>query len=190
MEADWEIEIGNQAPVIDAGWRGFVDLRHAPERAIELPETQDLPELADALTALNAPSSTVWSAKCDVWRPDAHDPDELDAPRGEGKCAVACYIDLLPCAEQEWPDPADAVAFCRQVCATLHDFCLRSCRVDLIVRRALMEPGEQRLGITAYLTACGPSLKAAHATLASALAAFAETLAGTRLPATRASKLQ
>jgi len=38
MEADWEFEVGPDtaglaAPVIDACWPGFVDLRHNPERA-------------------------------------------------------------------------------------------------------------------------------------------------------------
>ena len=40
MEADWEIEIGGDAPVIEAHWFGFVDLRIEPSRANELPETR------------------------------------------------------------------------------------------------------------------------------------------------------
>jgi hypothetical protein len=30
MEADWEFEVGGDAPVIDALWPGFVDLRLSP----------------------------------------------------------------------------------------------------------------------------------------------------------------
>ena len=30
MEADWELEIGGDAPVIEAHWTGFVDLRADP----------------------------------------------------------------------------------------------------------------------------------------------------------------
>ena len=105
MEADWEIEIGGHAPVIDACWEGFVDLRHAPGRAAELSEARDLPALADALARLNGPSSPLWTSKCDVWRPESFDPDELDAPGRTGENAIACYIDLLPHSHRPWRDP-------------------------------------------------------------------------------------
>jgi hypothetical protein len=38
MEADWEFEVGGDAPVIEAPWPGFVDLRLHPERAWQLSE--------------------------------------------------------------------------------------------------------------------------------------------------------
>ena len=38
MEADWEFEVGGDAPVIEACWEGFIDLRKTPERARQLPE--------------------------------------------------------------------------------------------------------------------------------------------------------
>jgi len=69
MEADWEVEIGGGAPIIDACWDGLVHLQTAPERAAELPEAADLPRLAEALVRLNAPRSPVWTSKCDVWPP-------------------------------------------------------------------------------------------------------------------------
>ena len=43
MEADWEIEVGGKAPVIEARWPGFVDLRLHPERASQFPEAAELP---------------------------------------------------------------------------------------------------------------------------------------------------
>ena len=46
MEADWEVEIGGDAPVIDACWEGFVDLRRAPERAGAVAGSAELPALA------------------------------------------------------------------------------------------------------------------------------------------------
>jgi hypothetical protein len=82
MEADWEFEVGGEAPVIEALWMGFVDLRQHPERARELPEAAGFPALAAALQALNAPGSPVWTSKCDTWpmvEPDQVDPGELDA---------------------------------------------------------------------------------------------------------------
>src|SRR5579864_2734004 len=108
MEADWEIEIGNEAPVIDAGWEGFVDLRTAPERAVAFAETKDFPALAETLVRLNAPSSPIWTSKSDLWKPDSFDADELDGPAEAGNYALACYIDLLPRDDRQWPVPAEA----------------------------------------------------------------------------------
>ncbi len=176
MEADWEVEIGGQAPVIQAHWTGFIDLRLLPERARQLPETNQLPALADTLLRLNSPSSPVWTSKCDFWRPDTFDPDELDAPPGERNCAVACYIDLLPLPDQPWPDPMHAVAVCKTLCARLHAAALRHCRVDLIVRRASIATGSLDLGVTAYFTACGSTAANAAAALSSALSAFVASL--------------
>ncbi len=105
MEADWEVEIGGQAPIIDACWEGLVDLRRFPERAAELPEARQLAGLADALVQLNSTSSPVCTSKCDVWRPPDVDVDELDAQPEQGNCAIACYIDLLPRNHRQWPSP-------------------------------------------------------------------------------------
>jgi hypothetical protein len=176
MEADWEVEIGSDAPVIDACWDGFVDLRHAPERAPELPEARDCPALGDALMRLNAASSPVWTSKCDVWPPDNFDPYELDAPDLAGKCAIACYIDLLPRSDEQWPSPSLAVAPCQALCFHLRNVPLRGSRADLIVRRAVVAPGRPDLGITAYLTACGSTQAEARTTLASALDVFANAV--------------
>ena len=105
MEADWEVEMGGDAPVIEACWDGLVDLRRWPERAPLLPEAQQLPALADALMQLNSASSPVWTAKCDVWRPPNFDIDELDAQPEQGGCGMACYVDLLPRRDMQWPGP-------------------------------------------------------------------------------------
>ena len=42
MEADWEFEIASDAPVIDAAWTGFVDLKLQPERVTEISELSQL----------------------------------------------------------------------------------------------------------------------------------------------------
>ena len=106
MEADWEFEVGGDAPIIEAHWPGFVDLREHPHQARELTEARQLPGLADALARLNAPSSPVWTSKTDVFDPGSLDTDELDATREEAKHAIACYIDLLMRSDQQWSCPA------------------------------------------------------------------------------------
>jgi hypothetical protein len=194
MEADWEVEIGGDAPVLQAHWTGFLDLRLAPERARQLPEAAQFPALGDMLIRLNSPSSPVWTSKCDVWHPDTFDPDELDAPPGERNCAIACYIDLLPRADpssdQTWPDPPHAVAACKTLCARLRGVSLRRCRADLIVRGASIPDGLLDIGVTAYFTACGSTQGEATSTLASALRIFADAVLRPSCPADADSKLK
>jgi len=190
MEADWEFEIAPDAPVIDAAWSGFVDLRLDPRRAFELPETVEVPGLAETLGRLNGPAAPVWTAKCDVWAPTEFDPDELDAPLEAGREVLACYIDLLPGDEQMWPT-LDAVAdWCRSSCAALRGQVLRQCRVDLVVRRALLTPDRTGLGVTAYLVGCGTNGSAAAGALTTALRAFADAVCSLRLSAAPGQKLQ
>lgn len=179
MEADWEVEIGGSAPVIEASWPGLVDLQHSPQRAFSLPETADCPALAEALIRLNAPHSPVWTSKCDFWphlQADAFDPFELDARPDQAAHATGCYIDLLPREDQQWATHQLAVAVCQRVCALLRSNPLPCARLDLILRRAIPAPDHTGLGVTAYLTACGPSPSAAARTLADALDLFAGAL--------------
>ena len=82
MEADWEVEIGGGAAVIEAEWPGFVDLRADAGRVVEIAEAAAFPPLAGLLLALNAAESPVWTSKCDLWEPEPG--------------ARAIYIDMLP----------------------------------------------------------------------------------------------
>jgi hypothetical protein len=190
MEADWEIEIGGGAPVIEAHWPGFVDLRLSPERARLLAEAQQLPGLAEALVRLNAPNSLVWTSKCDVFMPDEFDPDELNASPEIAAHALACYIDLLPRSGELWSDPTAAAAWCRSACADIKVVPIRCCRADLVVRRALIAPELMGLGITAYLTACGLNREGAASILEAALNVFANSFGGLASAEKPASKLQ
>jgi hypothetical protein len=177
MEADWEFEIGGDAPIIEAHWRGFVDLRADPKRVADLTEAGQLPGLGDTLTRLNAMNSPVWTCKTDVFAPRQIDPDELDAAGAEGAHGVACYIDLLMRSDRQWDLPLKAELACRELCARLRDTPLRRCRVDLVVRRAHIEPELNELGMTAYLTACGQTESEAKARLTECLSLFSEVIA-------------
>jgi hypothetical protein len=190
MEADWEIEVGRGAPVIEAYWPGFVDLRVAPERARGLAEASQLQGLADALILINTKDSLMWTSKCDVFVPEDFDKDELDAPADSGAHALACYIDLIPRSDGRWLETDTAVDVCRRICASLHGIPLRACRVDLIIRSAsLARVGTDlavdgmELGATAYVTACGASSGDANSSLQRALAEFAEVIAASSAPA-------
>ena len=175
MEADWEFEIGSDAPVIEAYWPGFVNLRDDPERVRQIVECGMLPGLADTLLKLNGADSPVWTCKTDVFVPDVIDPDELAARVDESKFAVACYIDLLMRSDRPWSDPQRAEADCRTLCARMRDIPLGNCRVDVVVRRARVSDVND-LGATTYITACGPTLDFAKKRLSECIAAFSRLM--------------
>jgi hypothetical protein len=176
MEADWEIDIGGDAPVIHAHWAGFADLRVEPERVASLPEVFEFPMLGDALIRLNAAESPVWTSKCDVWEAAGFDPDEMDAAPERGLFALACYIDILPQIERKWHSPGQAVVACRALCERLRDIPLRGCRADLVVRRACIIEETDEYGVTAYLTACGSTLEEARSALGEVVGVFADSI--------------
>jgi hypothetical protein len=190
MEADWEIELGGDAPVIDAHWTGFTDLRRFPEKAMAFQETTEVSALAATLVRLNSSPSPVWTSKCDVWWVESFDPYELDAAGGSPLHAIACYIDLLPVDDREWLTSELALEWCRRLCARLRSQSLRSCRADLILRAAILTPESQGLGVTAYITACGASRPDTVLSLSSALGMFSEAALSFETPASYASQIQ
>ncbi len=190
MEADWEVEIGGNAPVIDAHWGDFIDLRLEPGRVATLPEVSDLPALAPALLRLNSDASPVWTSKSDVWEQHTFDPDEMDAAPRTATSAIACYIDLLSRTDQEWRVHGQAVGACKTLRGRLRQVPVRSCRTDLVVRRACIAPDLPDHGITAYLTACGSTLEEARATLEVALTAFVDCVLWADDASAGSSKLQ
>jgi hypothetical protein len=190
MEADWEIEIGGDAPVIEAQWEGFVDLRKRPDRAHSLAEEEQLPGLAEVLIRLNAPESPVWTSKCDVWGVSEFDPDELDASQDAALRGIASYIDVLSRSEQSWLHLDKAKAACEAICARLRAVPFRCCRVDLVIRRATMEGDRDNLGITAYLTACGATAENANSVLVRAMCVFTDAIATVLSTECAVAKLQ
>ncbi|MBS1805186.1 MAG: hypothetical protein JST28_17635 [Acidobacteria bacterium] len=175
MEADWEFEVAAVAPLIEAYWSGYIDLRSQPERVSELSECSELPALADSLFRLNGTDSPVWTSKADVFTPENIDPDELEASIEQSSQATACYIDVLLRSPFEWSDQPTAERACRQICNNLRAIDLRCCRIDLIVRRALLG-AKEHLGATVYFTACGVTAAQAKQRLGECLSVFAETM--------------
>ena len=190
MEADWEVELGGGAPVIEPLWPGFVDLRLSPESAHRLQEIAQLPRLAEVLIRLNGEGSPVWTSKCDVWTVTEFDPDELDSTREQALHGAACYVDLLPKNDQQWVTPAATNAWCRNLCRILQACPMRCCRADLVVRRSALLREPIDLGITAYVTACGPTPRSALGVLAAALAAMVDSITSAAPAETAPSKLQ
>lgn len=197
MEADWEFEVGGGAPGIEADWPGFVDLRREPQRIAEIAEAAAFPPLAAVLQRLNADASPLWTAKCDLWEPQAEDHAETGAEqnaeaRKETSAALACYIDLLPLAGTVFEQPWQAEVFCREWIGRLASAPpdhTRAGHLDLVIRQAFAGPAEG-FGVTAYLSAEASDPAAAAAALADVLVAFADAIPATAAPENPASKLQ
>jgi len=186
LEADWEVEVGGSAPVIEAPGPGFIDLRSEPLRIIEIAEATDFPPLADLLLALNAAGSPLWTSKCDVWEPEPG--------------ALGCYVDLLPLRGSVFPEWGRAEAFCRGLVERIiprapaaekqpgrhpiliaEDRCKSSASIMLVVRRAIARQCDG-FGVTAYFSAdahCSPDAASA---VAPAMVAFSNALASWGLP--------
>jgi hypothetical protein len=179
MEADWEFEVGPDAPVIAVHWEGFLDLAAHPEQVTKLPEVADFPQLAETLVRLNGAGGIARTSKCDVWQVNLDeeplDTDELDAPTDTARAAWAGYIDLTA-HEQRWKNPEEIQQDCAALTARLHSVALHCCRTDLVIRRAILAGGEEELGITVYFIACGLSEEDAKRVLGDAFHAFADSV--------------
>jgi len=175
MNADWEVEVGGDAAVLDAGWAGFVDLGREPHRVSELEEVRDFAPLGTALLRLNAAGSPVDTAKCDVWTAEEWpDADEMDAAGEVLMAGVACYVDLL--ARTPWTTVEAAVAVARESAQMLARAPQSGARIDLVVRLAVLADGRTAYGITAYVQAAAAEAADARVRLAAALAQLAETV--------------
>jgi hypothetical protein len=90
MVAEWSVECSADDPVLVVPWSAaeagsqthselgdFVDLRENPYDLDQIPEADLYPALMQALRALNAPRSAVFTAKCDAWPLDAEEMEAL-----------------------------------------------------------------------------------------------------------------
>jgi hypothetical protein len=109
MLAEWSAECTSEDPVLVVPWKdpngaaAFVDLRANPYDFDAIPEAEQHPPLLQALRALNATRSPVFTAKCDAWPLEgeelAHlrlnlDVDTADEATGLA-FGFASYIDLV-----------------------------------------------------------------------------------------------
>jgi len=197
MEADWEVEVGGGAPVIEALWAGYVDLRQSPERVEEIAEATAFPALGRLLLALNGADSPVWTAKCDVWEPEEAELGAVELESRERvaqvvalpRCALACYVDLLPREGNVFAQWKQAEDFCREWVARLAAFTLPGCSANLIVRQAIAGEAEG-FGITAYLSAESGDHTASAEALAATFSAFTNAIPPAAAPEKRTAKLQ
>ena len=104
MRLEWSVECGADDPMLVIPWDDpanaasrFIDLRENPYDIDQVIEAELHPPLLQALRALNAARSPVFTAKCDAWQMD---PDEfaaaaLDMDIADANQGFISYVDLV-----------------------------------------------------------------------------------------------
>ncbi len=191
MVAEWSVECSMEDPVLVVPWTvaeaggkqsdsagDFVDLRENPYDLDQIPEAERHPPLMQALRALNAPRSAVFTAKCDVWELQ---PEELEQVRTQldladdaldsSRTGFASYIDLV------WRERSIFASFhqSEQLLHRLERLAAAidapSAVLDCVLRPAMIDLNGPREGfaLSVYVKAVGPDLHAAKATWSDAL---------------------
>jgi len=172
------VEVGPQLAVIDAGWPGFIDLRASRDDVVQVSEAKCNEAVREALLALNAPESPLFTVKCDLWELESSevDPAEFDCTPADAQKGVACYVDVLARETAIFAVFARHEAWAQAVAVRLREFAFGCGRVDLVVRSA-HAGGREGFGITLYAAGCGEDSKAAYAAWGGVLrAAVAATI--------------
>jgi hypothetical protein len=104
MLASWSAECGTEDPMLVVPWADdsgphFIDLREDPYQLDQISEAEANPPLMQALRALNAGRSPVFTAKCDAWIMDDDEREtlqlELDVAALEAPHGFTSYIDVI-----------------------------------------------------------------------------------------------
>jgi hypothetical protein len=190
MLAEWSVECAAQDPILVVPWKdpdgrlAFVDLRVTPRDFDAVAEAEQHPPLMQALRALNATRSPVFTAKCDAWPLDSEELEQLqlnlDVPATDAPAGFASYIDAV------WRERSLFSSFHRQQ-QMLHRLTRLAAplerpwaALDCVLRPALLDLEGPREGyaVSLYVKALGSSPQAAWKEWAAALAAVVALVRG------------
>ena len=182
MVTEWSALCSPEDPVLVVPWTNpvtnvsFVDLRANPYDFDAIPEAVQHPPLLQALRALNATRSPVFTAKSDVWRLAPEDLAllrlELDVEADDSRSGTGSYIDLMfrdrtvftsAAHQQQWIARLLRLASALDYPAVALECTLRPALLDLRIP-------QEGYAISLYLKAVGPDRENADAVWAAALA--------------------
>jgi hypothetical protein len=192
MLLTWSVECGAEDPVIVVPWADpddpagarFVDLRENPYELDQIAEAEQHPPLTQALRALNAMRSPVFTSKCDAWPMDAGELEaahhELDPLPAETPNGFMSYIDLI------WRERTPFVSFHLQeqllhrLARLLEPLDHPYAFVDCVLRPALVDltVAQEGFAVTLYVKALGTDAPHAYEQWARALEAVVPILRG------------
>ncbi len=194
MRAEWSAECGAEDPVLVVPWSGpddtpgFIDLRENPYDLDHIPEAEQHPALLQALRALNAQRSPVFTAKCDAWTMEAEELEtlrfDLELTAVEAPCGFASYLDLL------WRDRGLFVSFPQQerraqrLARLVEPLEHAYAAIECVLRPAMVDQTgdgarfQEGFSISLYVKACGTNPVQAYEHWSEALAAVVTVLRG------------
>ena len=174
MLAEWSVECSPEDPILVVPWKdpsgrsAFVDLRANPYDFDAIPEAEHHPPLMQALRALNATRSPVFTAKCDAWTLDPEELEHLqlnlDLEQIEAAKGFASYIDLV------WRDRSIFASFpqheqmLRKLTRLATPLDLPAAALDCVLRPAFLDLEGPREGysISLYVKSLGVDQHAAR----------------------------
>lgn len=138
MQADFSVELGPDDPVLELPWASedpsvhYYDLRRYPELVGQIPEAIAYPVLGTFLTRINAPTSPLETAKCDVWQSREMLPEEEIF--GVSQKFVS-YIDLVFVDKTRCRSFEKHEDFAKKLCRLLSHAPDMPATIELIIRR-------------------------------------------------------
>jgi len=183
MLAEWSAECSADDPILVVPWHdpdgnsAFVDLRSSPHDYDAVTEAELHPPLMQALRALNASRSPVFTAKCDAWPLDHEEMQQMhrnldltpiDAPAG-----FASYIDLVGRDQSLFSSFHRQEQWLRTLTRLAAPIDRPLAALDCVLRPAFLDLEEPREGfaVTLYVKALGSNPQTAWKEWAIALAA-------------------
>jgi hypothetical protein len=167
MRGEWSVECAAEDPVLVVPWKdpegkcAFVDLRSNPYDFDHIPEAEQYPPLMQALRALNATRSPVFTAKCDAWPLDPESLgavlEDLDTDRAAASAGFASYIDLVARDRQRFTSFHQQEQLLRRLTRLAGAVEQDSALLDCVLRPALVDFGtpQQGFAISLYVKAVG-----------------------------------
>lgn len=190
MLAEWSAECSAEDPVLVVPWKdpdgraAFVDLRANPYDFDAIPEAEHYPPLMQALRALNATRSPVFTAKCDAWPLDAAELEHLqlnlDMLAAEAPAGFGSYIDLVARERSLFTSFHHHEQLLRRLARLTASLDYTAAALDCVVRPALidLEGPQQGYAFSLYLRALGADQQAAMQQWAAALEAVVALIRG------------
>ena len=188
MLAEWSAECTAEDPVLVVPWKdpggasAFVDLRTNPYDFDAIPEAEQYPPLMQALRALNATRSPVFTAKCDAWPLADSELEHLQLNLDENPTdspahlsfGFASYVDLVACERSlftSFPRHEQLLSRLARLAAPLDH---PHAALDCVLRPAFLdlETAQQGFAFSLYTKALGPDPQAAFDAWAAALDAI------------------
>ena len=187
MLAEWSAECSAEDHVLVVPWSdpngtsAFVDLRANPYDFDAIPEAEHHPPLMQALRALNAARSPVFTAKCDAWTMDGEELEHLQLdlevrPADQHTGLVfgfASYIDLVARDRSLFTSFPQHEQMLRRLTRLADPLDRPAAALDCVLRPALvdLQGPQQGYAFSLYIKALGDDPRSAWLEWAAALEA-------------------